>query len=31
MSEKFKNFINNKWVDPITEKYFESTNPAEET
>jgi len=31
MNEEFKNFINNKWVDPITEKYFESTNPADET
>ena len=31
MTEEFKNYINNKWVDPITEKYFESTNPADET
>ena len=30
MTEEFKNFINNKWVDPTTEKYFESTNPANE-
>ena len=29
MSEKFKNYINNNWVDPITEKYFKSTNPAD--
>ena len=28
MTEKYKNFINNKWVDPVTEKYFESTSPA---
>ena len=27
MTEKYKNFINNKWVDPVTEKYFESTSP----
>lgn len=31
MNKEFKNFINNKWIDPITEKYFESTNPADET
>ena len=29
MYEKFKNYINNNWVDPITEKYFKSTNPAD--
>ena len=29
MSEKFKNYINNNWVDPITEKYFKSTSPAD--
>ena len=29
MSEKFKNYINNNWVDPITEKYFKSTNPSD--
>ena len=28
MTEKYKNFINNKWVDPETEKYFETTSPA---
>ena len=28
MTEKYKNFISNKWVDPVTEKYFESTSPA---
>ena len=28
MTERYKNFINNKWVDPVTEKYFESTSPA---
>jgi aldehyde dehydrogenase (NAD+) len=29
MTKEFKNFINNKWLDPISERYFESTNPAD--
>jgi acyl-CoA reductase-like NAD-dependent aldehyde dehydrogenase len=27
--EKFKNFINGKWVEPITGKYFQNINPAD--
>ena len=31
MASKFKNFINGKWVEPASGKYFENINPASKT
>ena len=31
MATKFKNFINGKWVEPDSGKYFENINPASKT